>query len=188
MKKSALVLFSIIAFSCASKEPVAQNFTHQDLRSIASDDVQSLSQLTNRQLIAYSGKNILRVIVSCPLSAMTIVASAIAETFPISTSMAGQITELSSYKGYQAGFEWTNKPASTAVGGSVVAVVKDLTTLGYSFVFDDSTDYQDVFKDTKTSYDGTAYLAKKFYSEKGNCGLAGQQLYGVLQEIQNRKK
>ena len=186
--KNIKLLFAIgiLVSSCASKKVTVNSF-NSNTRVPASDIEQnSLNQLTNSELRGYAGKNILRVIAACPVSALAIVLSAVAETIPVATSIAGIATEI---KSNSQDFQWTNKPATTATVGPIGGIIKDLSSAGYALIFEDSPRFEEgVFKDTKTSYEGTAYLAKHFYSEEGNCGLAGRKLVDTLQEIKSRKK
>lgn len=181
------ILFSLVLGVC-SVQSFASNLNENLVKRNPSSFEETLMKrdLTNSELMKTAGKNILRVTVACPVSAYTIIASAVAETFPITSSFAGTITDETS----DGKFDFFNdKTTATATLGTFAGIIKDLTAYAYALIFVDSPSFEGgIFKDTKTSYNGTAYLAKHFYSEQGECGKAGRALVDTLEEVQSRKK
>lgn len=185
MKLLLSALLLVFSFSCAHQQPVAQTTPHPRFPA-SNADSQDITKMTNAQLLGFTGKNVLRVTVACPVSAFTVVATSVAETMPMLSAWASLGTELGT------GFKYStfngDKTTTNYFGGAPVGVVVDLTKMGYVLLFEDSQDLTEgAFKNAKASYPATKYLAQKFYSTEGNCGLAGRKLVDVLTEIQRRQ-
>lgn len=183
---SALLVMS--SFSCAHQQNVTQATppTNSRLPAFASvADSDDLTRLSDSELLGYAGKNILRASIACPLTSLGIILAAVTETIPILSAVGETSTELGSGLDYNS---HQKTPVTNYVGGSAGAVVVDLTKAGYGLIFNDSEQKtQNIFYNTKQSYQATKYLAQKITTANGNCGLANRRLLDVLNEIQRRQ-
>ena len=189
MKLFLSILLAAFTFGCAhhqQQDETAQNPALNSRFPASDADSQDLTQMTNGQLLGYAGKNVLRITIACPVSAFTIVGSAVAETLPISSALASLGTEVGT--GFKYNSLGDGKTATNYVGGAAVGAVVDLTKVGYTLLFEESPAFTDeAFSQAKASYPATKFLAQKFYSEEGNCGLAGRKLVDTLNEVQRRQ-
>jgi hypothetical protein len=160
----------------------------------------NLKQISNSGLSMLVGTNLVKLLVSCPLSDIFIAAVGIYDSFPVTSAFVHYSARIQSIVGSRetGHFEFIDDVDAsreelrdhlddrnylTVVLGPIGGLLSDLFNMAVRMSNSEtSTQDWDLFKQSKTDFALSRALAKHFYSEHGACGSAGIVLNQVLYE------